>query len=446
MRKTGVSGSHPSQRVQLAALCLALALPACAPEPPAGRNVLLISIDTLRADRVGLYGNERGLTPHIDAFFGAGTVFESAWSSAPCTVPSVREFMRGRFASEDAPDVPLAQALRRNGWRTGAMVSQHNFVSGGKPKPAYSLGFEDFDVSHMRFDAHGMAEPDNAALTDRALAWLEQSDPGAPFFLWIHYFDPHDPHVPPPGADIEPGPGVRYDGGDVRRYLKDVTPEGRDWRREGAHFNAAEVDYFVRLYEAEVAEVDRQVGRVLEWLTTSGALPRTAVVLLADHGEHLGDDGVWDHCLDLSDEELRVPLLFRVDGGPLGAAARVAAPASTLDVLPTLLALLALPYDASDLDGVDLASAPPDRLVWSHDHGSFRARTRDVQLTAEPGEPLAWLDLAAAPARPIDLPRSDPEHALRLERELAAFLARHPDDAQVGRRIRERLRAIGYLD
>ena len=137
----------------------------------AGPHVVLISIDTLRADHVGLYGYARDTTPHLDAYFGRGTVFENATSPAPCTIPAVRQYLSGGFDHVEERIV-LAELLRERGYATAAVVSQQQFYRG---LGVYQRGFEHFDIqAREEVNAHGWSARDARQVTDRALAWLDR--------------------------------------------------------------------------------------------------------------------------------------------------------------------------------------------------------------------------------------------------------------------------------
>src|SRR5262245_40168861 len=177
-----------------AALLLGLACVAagCGRAP---RHALLITVDTLRADHVGGYGYARATTPELDAFFAGGTRFELALSSAPCTVPSIQQLLRGSFEAAEPGAAPISRLADR-GFATAAIVSQHQFH---KQLELYRRGFEHFDIQpRSQVDRHGMTARAAREVTDRALAWLAERPRGRPFFLWLHYFDPHDPYEPPP--------------------------------------------------------------------------------------------------------------------------------------------------------------------------------------------------------------------------------------------------------
>ena len=179
------------------AVLASLALLACSPaRRSSGPNVLLVTIDTLRADRLKSMGYERDTAPRLEHFFENGTSFENAMSSAPCTIPSVQQLLSSRIETPEQKPF-LAEILEREGYRTAAVVSQHQFRYGRLP--SFERGFDSFDIqSNQQLDRHQLSTRTAEQVSDRALAWLEENAEAQPFFLWLHYFDPHDPYEPPP--------------------------------------------------------------------------------------------------------------------------------------------------------------------------------------------------------------------------------------------------------
>ena len=295
------------------AAAFALVLPACGGAGPAEapRNLLLLTIDTLRADHLSVYGYHRATSPHIDRLAGEGVVFERAYSVASWTLPSIASLMTSLYPSAHAcqsdrsalgtPHATLAEHLALFGFRTAAVTS-HLYLSS---KYGLEQGFAQFDeelVQQNRRSSH--AAVTSPAITEKGLAFLEERarlGAGERWFLWLHFFDPHSEYKEHPGT-IEPfgsGPMDRYDG--------------------------------------EISFTDRHVGRVLARLDELGLAQDTLVVLIADHGEEFMDHGGGGHRATLYDEVLRVPLILRA---ATLRPARVLAPVSCVDLLPTLCELL----------------------------------------------------------------------------------------------------------
>jgi len=390
---TGGNGAAPDGRARafprfraLAAIVALLATTGCGGD---GRpSVVLVSIDTLRADHAGIYGYERDTTPHIDRFFGGGTVFESATSPAPCTIPAVRQFLQGAFDRSDER-ANLAELLRERGYATAAVVSQHQFYLRLED---YSRGFDHFDIQEQDAINHrGMSTRTAQDVADLAIAWLDAEADHTPFFLWLHFFDPHDPYEPPAEYRVFGGARDSDRNGDPRADLEKArsgkAPVGTFLNLPRGVFDAADWAHFAALYDGEIRFVDAQLGRVFDQLRERGLVDRSIVVLVADHGEWLGERNRWNHCLTVRDPEVHVPFLMRVKGEPLGGRSRVSDATSTLDLLPTLAGLTGAPLPDEDYHGLDLRSAPADRVVASMWSAEVAVRDRDWKLILESGKP-----------------------------------------------------------
>ncbi|REK09463.1 MAG: hypothetical protein DWQ37_18690 [Planctomycetota bacterium] len=297
-------------------------------------NILLITLDTTRADRLGCYDSNHD-TPAIDAFSRSSVRFDRCYAPAPLTLPSHCSLMTGltpprHGVHQNGPDrldsefQTLAEVLRENGYETAAVVGA--FVL--DRKFGLSAGFDHYDdqmpeeTSSVRY-----AERRAHEVTDAALQWLKQPR-NSPFFLWVHYFDAHAPYDSP-----------QYDPAFATR----------------------------RPYDAEIHYVDRQVGRLLAALPASDEAP-TLVILTADHGEGLGQHGEDTHGLFSYDQTLRVPLLVRLPDGR-HAGQSIDAPVALVDVMPSLLAWLDIETSAA-LDGLQLpldaadAARTTDRAIY----------------------------------------------------------------------------------
>ncbi|MEE9606288.1 MAG: sulfatase [Myxococcota bacterium] len=353
--------ARPRRQPGLAAALTLLAwLAGCAGEPP--RILLLITVDTLRADYLGAYGSERGLTPRLDALARESLVFSAAYAPAAFTLPSVSALLTGRYPQElgiwsNESALPewaptLAAELRHRGWWTAAVVS--NWVL--RASSGLARGFDRYEDDFPQTEvARGWPERTAASATDALLRLLDAcgEQAGADCFLWIHYQDPHGPYTPPPGrrerqlareraapdgARVLPiAPGERGLGA-LPRY------QVVDGQREVAFYRAG--------YAGEVQYVDEQIGRLLAGLVERGAEGRTTIVFAADHGEGLGENDYWfAHGEYLSDPLVRVPLFIRVPGEPPGRRGDVA---SLVDVFPTLLSLAGGEGAEAALAGRDL--------------------------------------------------------------------------------------------
>jgi arylsulfatase A-like enzyme/Tfp pilus assembly protein PilF len=310
---------------------------------PTGRrqNILLITIDTLRWDHLGCYGNTRAATPALDALASRGVRFETAVAHVPLTAPShasiltgltpVRHGVRDNGGYALPHGVPtLASRLRASGYRTGA------FVSGFPLDRRFGLGagFDEYDDRLTRTAGRAPYTERRADVTtDHVIGWLDRQEPApdgggtsvGPWFIWVHYFDPHAPYIPP-----EPFAGRFAD----------------------------------RPYDGEVAFVDSQIGRLLQHLDTRGEAMRTLVLVTADHGESFSEHGEDTHGVFVYDATLRVPFIIAGPGANIGQASSVLA--RSIDVVPTLLDLggLGVPRDVDGrslrqaIDGGSLADEP----------------------------------------------------------------------------------------
>lgn len=312
-----------------AILCVAAC--ASAAERP---NILLITIDTLRADHCSAYGYANATTPTLQRLATEGARFETAYAPTSETAPSHASIFTGLYPvshglvknglSLSQDHETLAETLLANGYQTAGFVS--SFVLNGKF--GWSQGFstyrDEFDASSAttKFDSwegHAIDEAfdQRADVTTREVTrWLWERDHGRPFFLFVHYFDPHSPYEAPPDFDQKfelPEPG---DAGSVRART--------DWRR------------LVRGYDGEIAFVDREIGRLLDVLDREGLSDGTLVVVTADHGEGLMDHGFMLHGIDIYQESVLVPLVFRwpekIKAGQVHKA-----PVELVDLAATLL-------------------------------------------------------------------------------------------------------------
>jgi arylsulfatase A-like enzyme len=305
------------------------------PGLPGRPNFLLVTLDTTRADRLGCYGHDRAKTPRIDALAREGVRFNLAVAQAAVTPVSHASILTGLypfqhglrviyggncFRLEEGRHPTLAALLKENGWNTAA------FVSAFTASEYFGLhqGFDVFDTGlkgdlekKMRIYEGGRAnwavdrnQRRADATTNRALEWLEQNP--EPFFLWLHYFDPHDGLLAPPPKFSAP-------------FLKGANTR-EDWTRA--------------LYDAEVAFMDRQLGRILDHLKEEGLYENTLIVVTSDHGEGLGDHDWWFHHI-LYQEQLRMPLILRLPDGPGDRV--VDDLVRSIDVMPTLLEYAEIP-------------------------------------------------------------------------------------------------------
>jgi len=397
-----------------------------------GDNLLLVTLDTVRADHLGAYGYAPAETPALDRLAREGVRFESATAAAPLTLPShatilsgllppqhgLRNNGGGRFPAS-AP--ALAAHLKAAGYETGAFVGSfvldHRF--------GLDRGFDAYDDAIER-DPDGpsglAAERAGAAVVDRALGWLRQRPAAAPFFLWVHLYDAHAPYAPP-----EPF-ATRHAG---------------------------------RPYDGEIAGVDAQVMRLLQLLDERGLAARTLVAVTADHGESLGEHGEPTHGLFVYESTLRVPLLLRRPS-VLKAETTVREPVSLADLAPTLAGLLEVPFPAApagSTSGRDLSSAlrrgaePEEGDVYAESEyprtfgwgGLAALRRGNVKLIAAPRPEL--YDLERDPHETDDRAARDRRRGpfeAHLATRLGGMSRLESSPTKLDAETRERLASLGY--
>jgi arylsulfatase A-like enzyme len=440
------------------ALALALCLLGCGGVPePTARNLVLVSLDTLRADRLGVYGYERDTSPQLDAFASEAFVFERAQSAGNATVGAHHAIFQSRPASraiarkDGAPT--LAGLLHHHGWRTAG------FTDGGtmSEEMGFARGFQRFDDANL-----GLAES-----LPKALAWLDEVEGGAaPFYLFLHSFDVHLPYDPPPPWDRRFGPDYRgpVTGERTRPLLRGVRRIFEGLRVPPVELSPADRERVNALYDGEIAKTDALLGGLLARLDGASLRDDTLVVVLSDHGEEFWEHGSVLHSHTLYQELLHVPLLVRVPAWR-ERAHRIAARVSMLDLLPTLLELLDVP-PPSDLRGRSLvplmrepgrAPEPAPLLSEGYPFGlnqqSLVAGRFKLIRTLPTGR-VELYDLEADPGEQRDLSEARP--ALRerlleaLERELPVA-APAPEDPlarpeQLDPDTRRRLQELGYID
>jgi arylsulfatase A-like enzyme len=433
-----------------------------------GWSVLLITIDTLRADHVGAYGYARPTTPHIDALAAEGTLFESAYTYWPKTRGSFVAMLTGRRASQSGyskthplllgMNPTLASVLHDAGYDTVAAVDNANVAA----SLGYAKGFRVYQETWE--DTSLTTEMDRArAITEAGVRLVQGAEPSRPFLLWLHYVNPHAPYTPPSPYDSrflppesEQGPRLP-----VVSSLHGGIP--RQWAVPGED----RLGYYVAQYDGEMAAVDAEAGRVCEALRSSAVADSTVVVLTSDHGESLGEhDYYFDHGEDLFDPSQRVPLIVRVPGAPRGRRSEVLA--STLDVLPTILDAIKVSYPAglaghSLLGAVEGGPAPErSRLFGQNDRGLTATWDERFKLVASPegdGARLALYDRREDPGETRDVSarrkRELRTHREALERyleradeeweRLREMLAGTSGEGHLSSEACERLRAIGYV-
>ncbi|HEY2945233.1 MAG TPA: sulfatase-like hydrolase/transferase, partial [Vicinamibacteria bacterium] len=395
---------------------------------PAGPNLLLVTIDTLRADHVGVYGAVGAATPTLDALAARGVRFEHAQSPVPLTGPSHATILTGLYPpvhgvrdnvvfALDPRHQTLAARLKAQGYRTAAFVAAYPVAAAF----GFRQGFDTFSENFKESPASGSGaqRPANEVVDD-ALGWLARPGDG-PFFLWVHLYDPHAPYEPP-----EPYrsrfPGHPYDG--------------------------------------EIAFADSQLGRLFEWLRSSGHEPDTVVAVLADHGESLGEHGELTHAVLVYEATLHVPFLLAGPGVPRGIT--VPTRVTTVDVAPTLLRLLGR-QPPPEMAGRDLRAAfggqplPAEALYAESLFGRLNCRWSSLRSwTADDwklvdGSRAELFHLADDPSETRDRAAEEGPRVARMRAALRTALAKmapggdHARTAAITPDQEAMLKSLGYV-
>src|SRR5262245_39327701 len=400
----------------------------------AGRpSILLVSIDTLRADHVGSYGYRAAATPVIDALAARGLRFEQAETVTPLTLPAHASLLSGTFpAFHGVRDngsfyvgdevTTLAEVLKAHGYRTAGFVGAYVLDHRWGIAQGFDHYYDDFDLSRFEMAAGlDAAQRPGSEVVDHALAWLA-GEGDQPFFAWVHLYDPHSPYAPP-----EP-----------YRSRFPATLEGA--------------------YDGEIAATDAQVGRLVDSLTSSRRLENTVIVVVGDHGESLGEHGEQQHGFFVYDASVRIPLIF---AGPRVPTRAVPDQVRIVDVMPTILELAGvgappavqgvslMPLgrgERQDLLGFSETWYPRYHYGWSE---LTAVRDGRYKFIAAPRREL--YDTKTDPGELHDVAASNPRVADALERALAGMTAKLAIAAMpqqprpVDPDVEERLRSLGYV-
>ncbi len=418
-------------------------------------SVLILDIDTLRADRLGCYGNDRGTSPSLDALAARGVRFAWTFSQAPNTPPSQASILTGLypyhhgrvgdFESIDATVPTLAEILRRTGRRTAA------FVDGGFMTAGYGTerGFE----SYQDMKGRGLA-----ASIPAALAWLREHRTES-FLLLIHTYDVHSPYLPPEPyrtqfASMVPPPSPRFQpDSETLEAVRLANDQGRPTR-----LPANDIAYALSQYDAEIRFVDDWIAALVKGLRELRLSDQTILVVLSDHGEEFQEHGSVLH-EKLYTTVLHVPLILVVPGL---APRTVPAATQTIDVVPTLLELLQVPsptsFDGRSLVPLLVGEVPAHR-AWAYAQSPFFGQQRVLVIGDLSFH--RWLESGRVelyryrqdPLELQDLTASDPRDLAVMTKAFAAL------EPELGRRSRrgptrkppvldpetiDQLRALGY--
>lgn len=432
--RLGIESVKPTKtRCAACLLSTALALAGCEPRPHVPRerwNVVLVTVDTLRADKLGAYRGDVP-TPNIDRLAADGVVFENTATVAPLTLPAHASILTGTYplfhgirdnggyylASEQ---ITLAESLRDEGYRTGAFVGAFVLHSRWGLSQGFDRYFDDFQFSEFEDPSlANVQRPGNEVLAE-ATEWM-RSVGDEPFFSWIHFYDPHTPYAPP------------------ESYRAFSSP-----------------------YDGEVAFVDHLVGELIAWLEEAGLRERTILAFVADHGEGLGQHEESEHGFFVYDATIRVPFILNVPGATF-VEARIEDQVSLVDVMPTLLALVGkkTPDDVqgrSMLERLLGEAKDTERFVYSETYYP-RHLYGWSELKSLRGVDLHYID---APEPELYDVRRDPEETVNLAAQRASTVRKLNDElesletgmtgkasyqrpSELDAETRRRLEALGYV-
>ena len=436
----------------------AAAPPATAP-PVHAKNVLLIIVDTLRADRVGVYGSARPTTPHLDALAARGVRYDRAYATSPWTMPTVASVLTGllpgshgvthvRRKIPEAADT-LAELLKARGYDTTGIVGNVLLTH----EHGFHQGFDHYD-SHA---ANGHRFVSTPLVTRSAVAALERhASSAAPFFLMAHYFDPHYDYLPNDGVDWAPEKAGRLD----------ASVEVVQIRDDRASLTEEEVRFLGDLYDEEVWATDRGIGEVLAALDRLGLTEDTLVIALADHGEELMEHGWLGHTRSMYEEVVRVPLVMAGPGVPRDTV--VSSPVGLTAITPTILERIGKPASWDRFQAGPLPVSEPDKPEPVFIEVDFVpvnevSEIKRAHLTAIVGERTKAIrdentrvvelyDLQTDPAEQHDLASVRAEQAVVFQKVLDAAKANArarpmpPAETELDDARKAQLHALGYIE
>jgi arylsulfatase A-like enzyme len=426
-------------------------------------NIVFITCDTLRADRLGAYGSTETRTPELDALAARGVRFERAYATLPKTNPALSSMMTGRYPSAHGvrrngahlpeSELTLAEILQAAGYNTAAFVSNHVMAA----RHGLAQGFLLYDENLPDAIPTRQAQERIAGhLVDAVLAWTA-TRPAGPLFLWVHFIDPHGPYTPPGYKDRAVAssptgrsiPVSRTDDG------MEVIPAYQ------ALPGVTQVDDYVARYDLEVEYMDSQVGRLVRGLEAGSILKDAVVLFAADHGESMGEHGFYfQHGSSLYESQIHIPLILFGSG----IDARVEeSPISSVDVMPTVLEMAGVsqPRGIQGTSLVRLLTAAGasssggaeggnnGRILFAELGKKFAAIQGTRKLIWDGGaRELDLLDVAADPDESHNLSGSSPEEGRRLFESVARFTRENTRDEApaTDAETLKTLKSLGYVE
>jgi len=469
-------------------------------EQPGAEIIILISLDTLRADHLGVYGHSRFTSPVLDQFAAEGVVFEDASATSPWTLPSHASILTGLYperhgvttSSTALPDrIPtLATLLKARGYRTAAIVN-----TSWLKQDTFRLT-RDFDHYLEVKDSDYRRRTPTRWVTDEAMSWLGEH-PGERLFLFMHYYDLHADYASMPHWEklfVTPYEGLadgtawqlqranfadehialcqREFDPEICQFGSREKPRVIDQSVQPFEFGALDIRRLEELYDAGIRQLDTELGRFFSFLEEHELAEGAVVIVTSDHGEEFLEHGRVDHFLTTYQEVLQVPLLIRGPGIPSGV--RIALPVSSVDIAPTVLGRAAA-GPPTQLDGLDLEAlwAPDEaaseafegRFLYGEATGGIQygeklapfypvyrsvRKGRYKLVFPSPAGGYALYDLSADPREQIDIAAAEPEITAELTAQMKGRLRARGDPVAPRDRIdldpeqKEELRALGY--
>jgi arylsulfatase A-like enzyme len=468
--------------------------------------ILLLSLDTLRADHLGLYGYEHSTSPVLDNLASEGVVFEDASSPAPWTLPAHASMLTGLYplshgVTSMRAGLPkristLTDLLAKQGYETAAVVN-----SPWLQKDTFRLT--------RSFNKYLLVQPVTSRrapstwITDQAIDWLKEMGNNC-LFLFVHYYDTHSDYASLPEFEelfVTPYEG-QADGtawqlqraGFSESYLEmcgkdfDKARWGQDrstlcsfggdsesriidHTTEKVYFDESDIRHLTELYDAGVRQLDTELNRLFTYLNDAGMLEKTLLVVVSDHGEGFGEHGEVDHYLTTYQEILRVPMIFRGPGIPRNR--RISTPVSLVDLVPTILQIANAPLPDA-MDGIDLSplwrgestSDFDNRFIYAEGAGgvnwsligpglypeyrSIRSGSHTMVYTSD-GDRYELFDLVEDPGEQHDISAQEPKLFAELKRQMIErylnFNAKPTEETnvQLDQQMIDRLRALGYI-
>ena len=506
-RIRGVAGRPRKVAVAAAAVCIAVALvqweaarhpsAAAAAATPGRCNVVLITMDTARADHFPMYGYDRDTTPHLREFAREATVYDRAIATAGMTLPTHASIFTGLYpawhgAYLGGPGHPigeplapeqttLAEVLQKNGYQTGAVVANWVYLH---PQMGLAQGFTEYQwlrpvliadaerpfylsaavadifrglgIDTNDFDARNpRAEDINA----RAFAWLDKADRNRPFFLFLNYMDAHAPYTPPAPFDtVFPGKNQHFDPWMDYQSVRRPVLYGTH------HLTAAEKQDLVSQYDGALVYTDAQIARLLDRLRAMGLYDNTLILITGDHGEAFGEHDLMEHATGfLYENQVHVPLFIKYPGQHTGRESD--ALTSEVDLMPTVLdvaGVLSPGVQGRSLRSAERGASEPvyaddsNHLPFLQSYRRFQGRRRAIYLG--PWKLLTWskgppelYNLESDPLETHNLYNEESSVASALVLRLNAWKASAPrsrqktDESPMDQREVERLKSLGYL-